>query len=156
MPSVSIIVPCYNERATIQTLLVAIYRQSYPRAEIEVIIADGMSQDGTRQQIEKFQSSHPDITVRVVDNISQTIPSGLNLAIKAASGKYIVRLDAHSSPSPDYVTHCVDLLRAGYGDNVGGVWEIQPGDNDWQARSIAEAASHPLGVGDARSKSAYF
>jgi len=35
------------------------------------------------------------------------------------------------------------------GDNVGGVWEIQPGADTWIANSIALAAAHPLGVGDA-------
>jgi hypothetical protein len=94
--------------------------------------------------------SHPDLEVRVVDNLAGTIPAGLNRAIEAAEGTYIVRLDAHSKPYPDYVECCVSDLEAGLGDNVGGVWEIQPGGDGWQARSIAIAAAHPLGVGDAR------
>jgi GT2 family glycosyltransferase len=44
----------------------------------------------------------------------------------------------------------VTALRQHLGDNVGGVWEIQPGASHWIARAIASAASHPLGVGDAR------
>jgi cellulose synthase/poly-beta-1,6-N-acetylglucosamine synthase-like glycosyltransferase len=43
----------------------------------------------------------------------------------------------------------VNALEAGKGDNVGGVWQIQPGGKGWIARSIAAAAGHPLGVGDA-------
>ena len=42
---------------------------------------------------------YPDITVLVIDNPQKTIPSGLNLAIQAANGEYIVRLDAHSIPA---------------------------------------------------------
>jgi hypothetical protein len=53
-------------------------------------------------------------------------------------------------PYPDYVERCVQVLQTNLGDNVGGVWEIEPGGEDWQARSIATAAAHPLGVGDAR------
>lgn len=147
---VSIIVPCYNEQTTIRLLLEAIYSQTTPRQTLEVVIADGMSTDGTREEILAFMVSHPDLEVRVIDNLAGTIPAGLNRAIEEAEGTYIVRLDAHSKPYPDYVERCVSDLEAGRGDNVGGVWEIQPGGDSWQARSIAVAAAHPLGVGDAR------
>jgi hypothetical protein len=43
----------------------------------------------------------------------------------------------------------VDALESGKGANVGGVWEIKPGAHTWVAESIAVAAAHPLGVGDA-------
>ena len=59
MPRVSVIVPCFNEQATIQLLLEAIYTQTYRRDDIEVIIADGMSEDQTRQRIAEFQVRHP-------------------------------------------------------------------------------------------------
>ena len=150
MTCVSIIVPCYNEQETIRLLLEAIYAQTYPRQDLEVIVADGMSTDRTRQEIAAFQSSHPALPVRVVENPQRIIPAGLNVAVRAAQGEYIVRLDAHSTPAPDYVARCVAALQTGAGDNVGGVWVIQPGGADWRANSIATAASHPLGVGDAR------
>jgi glycosyltransferase involved in cell wall biosynthesis len=150
MSTVSVIVPCYNEQSTIRELLSAIYSQTYPGTKIEVIIADGMSTDGTRQEIKKFQADHPDFSIQVVDNIHQSIPSGLNQAIKASTNEYIIRLDAHSSPYVDYVEQCVEALQASLGDTVGGIWQIQPGSSGWQARAIAASAAHPFGVGDAR------
>ncbi len=149
MPKVSVIIPCYNEQATIRLLLDALHRQTFPPANMEIVIADGMSTDGTRDEIAKFQADFPDLSVRVVDNTLRTIPSGLNSAIEASRGGILVRLDAHSKPYPDYVENCVQALEAGRGDNVGGVWEIQPGAETWIAKSIAVAAAHPLGVGDA-------
>jgi succinoglycan biosynthesis protein ExoA len=148
-PKVSVIVPCYNEQSTICLLLEAIRTQTFPRADMEVIISDGMSQDGTRDAIAAFQEHFPDLEVRVVDNTQRTIPSGLNRAIDAARGEIIVRFDGHSKPYPDYVERCVNAHAQGRGDNIGGVWEIQPGAPTWSARSIAVAAAHPLGVGDA-------
>ena len=148
-PKVSVIVPCYNEQSTIRALLEALHSQTFPRAEIEVIIADGMSTDRTREVIAAFQNDFPDLEVRLVDNTVRTIPAGLNCAIEASRGEYIVRLDAHSKPYPDYVTNCMNAHAAGRGDNVGGVWEIRAGAQTWIANSIAVAASHPLGVGDA-------
>ncbi len=150
LPEVSIIVPCFNEQATIRLLLQAILQQSYPMHRLEVVIADGMSTDSTRQEIAAFVAENPGLRVRVVDNLKRHIPAGLNQAIQAAQGEIIVRLDAHSVPNNDYVAQSVADLQAKLGDNVGGVWEIKPGAPGWMARAIARAASHPLAVGDAR------
>lgn len=150
MVNVSVIVPCYNEEATICQLLEAIYDQTYPLGEIEVVVADGLSTDNTRQRIRDFQISHPDLDVQIVDNKRRVIPSGLNRAIEASHGKYILRMDAHSIPSCDYIQNCLKGLEEGLGDNVGGIWNIQPGASTWIAKAIALAAAHPLGAGDAR------
>ncbi len=148
-PRVSIIIPCYNEQATIRQLLEAIYHQTFPRAEMEVVVADGLSEDATREEIAGFQSEHPELPVRIVDNTGRNIPSAVNCGIRASIGDTIIRMDAHSQPYPDYVERCLSALDADLGDNVGGVWEIKPGGKGWIAESIAIAAAHPLGVGDA-------
>ncbi len=147
--SVSVIIPCRNEEKTIQLVLDAIYGQTYPREWMQVVIADGFSEDRTREKIADFKTAHPDLDVLVVDNFQRVIPAGLNAAIKASRGDVIVRMDAHSIPNPDYVALCVDALERNVAQNVGGVWNIQPGKNSWMARSIAAAAGNPLAVGDA-------
>jgi succinoglycan biosynthesis protein ExoA len=149
LPKVSVIVPCYNEQSTIRLLLDALHQQTYPRADLEVIVADGFSKDGTREIIAAFQRDCPELNVRVVDNTKRSIPSGLNRAIEAAQGEIILRLDAHSQPYPDYIANSVSAHGEGRGENVGGIWEIRPGATTWIAKSIAVAAAHPLGVGDA-------
>ncbi|MBW6466001.1 MAG: glycosyltransferase family 2 protein [Brevefilum sp.] len=146
----SIIIPCYNERPTIHLLLDALYGQSYPRHEMEVVIADGGSTDGTPGAIDEWRVEHPDLAVRVVENPARSIPAALNIAILASSGEVIVRLDAHSKPDRYYVERAVTAVAEGRGQNVGGVWDIQPSNDGWMARSIAAAAGHPIGVGDAR------
>lgn len=148
-PTVSIIVPCFNEEKRIRYLLDAVFAQTYPRALLDVSIADGLSTDGTRQVIEVFQREHPDLRLQVLENPSRSIPAALNLAIESSSGEVILRLDAHSGPYPDYVEKSVAALEAGKGENVGGAWEIQPGAPTPFAAAIAVAAAHPLGVGDA-------
>ena len=147
--TVSIIVPCYNEVKTIQQVLAGFLSQSYPRQFMEVIIADGLSTDGTRREIAAFARDHEDLSITVLDNPKRIIPAALNLALKAAHGDIILRFDGHSIPYPDYVDNCVRDLEAGLGEIVGGTWEIRPGAETWIARSIASAAAHPLGVGDA-------
>ena len=146
---VSIIIPCYNERSTIAPLLDSLNTQTYPQTDMEVVIADGGSTDGTQDIIRQWASEHPGLLVKLVENHARTIPSGLNTAIKASSGKIIVRLDAHSKPHQEYIQRVVTALEENRGDNVGGVWDIQPGSEHWIARSIAAAAAHPIGVGGA-------
>lgn len=153
-PKISIIVPCYNEERTIGLLLKAILSQTVPSEQLEVIIADGLSTDRTREVIQAFQDSHPALTIQIIDNPRRIIPAALNLAIQASHGDTIIRLDAHCMPYSDYIERCLQALQTGKGDNVGGVWEIRAFENEGQppsaiARSIAVAAAHPLGVGDA-------
>jgi len=149
MTLVSVIIPCYNEEGTIRLLLAALDKQTFPKEQMEVILADGMSSDNTREEIASFQQEHPRLKVQVVDNPKRIIPAGLNRAIQAARGEYIVRLDGHSIPAENYIESCLEDLQLGKGDNVGGIWEIRPGGKSWIARSIAVAAAHPFGVGDA-------
>ena len=148
-PLVSVIVPCRNEEKTIHLVLEALFQQSFPLEEMEVVIADGLSTDGTRSAVHTFSETHPALTIRLVDNPKQIIPAGLNTAIKASKGELIVRMDAHSLPNPDYIQRCVDALKANIAENVGGVWKISPQNNSWVARSIAAAAANPFAVGDA-------
>lgn len=148
-PTVSIIVPCYNEQATIGKLLDSLRAQTYPHDKMEVVIADGMSTDGTRTEIESFKRRHPGFEIRVMENRARTIPSGVNQGIREARGAILIRLDAHSMPIPEYVERCVTAHQNHRGDNIGGVWEIRPGAETRMAESIAAAAAHPLGVGDA-------
>lgn len=149
MEKVSIVVPCYNEEATIQFLLEALSRQTYPVEYIEVVLADGMSTDQTRARVEAFKSQHSGLVIQVIDNPKRIIPAALNRAIRASTGEIIVRLDAHSIPDDTFVERCVADLAAGKGDNVGGIWLVTAGRDTWMAKAIAAAAAHPLGVGDA-------
>jgi succinoglycan biosynthesis protein ExoA len=146
---VSIIVPCYNEADTIRLLLGAILKQSFPLKLMEVVISDAMSEDGTRKAINQFALENPGLSIQVVDNPQRTIPAGVNSAAAAARGKYLVRMDAHSVPDRDYIKNSIQLLKDGIADNVGGIWQIEPGGNTCIAKAIAAAAAHPLGAGDA-------
>jgi len=65
-PRVSLIVPCYNEQTSIGLLLDAIRSQTCQLGNIEVIIADGMSDDGTR---EAFRLYHPNLDMSVDDQV---------------------------------------------------------------------------------------
>lgn len=146
---VSVIVPCYNEENTIPLLLEAIRNQNFNIENLEVVIADSMSEDRTRDRILDFSDQHKELKVRIVDNLKRTIPGGVNAAVDHAKGEFIVRMDAHSVPNSDYIRQSIELLRSGKAQNVGGIWEIKPGASTCVAEAIARSASHPIGAGDA-------
>jgi succinoglycan biosynthesis protein ExoA len=115
---VSVIVACRNERKTIHNLLDSICRQSLGGAKIEVLIADGMSDDGTRQILELYRRIV--LPLRVIDNLDKIVSAGLNAAIRAARGEFIIRMDAHSEYARDYIRRCLEGLDETEADNVGG------------------------------------
>jgi glycosyltransferase involved in cell wall biosynthesis len=146
VPEVSVVIPCLNESKTIVNLLEKLADQ-YDRKHYEIVIVDGMSSDGTRQLIAQFIEQHPGLPVRLVDNPAKHIPIALNLGIAAAQGDIIVRMDAHSIPSPNYVRQCVASLKNGQATIVGMPWQIVPGAETLAAKAIALASAHPFGVG---------
>ena len=119
-PRVSVLVPCRNEDRHIDATLSALHRQMEPEGGLEILVVDGMSDDGTRAILRRWEAADP--RIRVVDNPGRTVATGLNAAVAAARGEILVRADAHTDYADDYVRSCVDVLRESGADNVGGPW----------------------------------
>lgn len=145
---VSVVMPCYNEERFIQTALQNLYSQ-YDKENYEIVIVDGRSTDRTREVIEEFAVTHPDLSLRLVDNPDRHIPKALNLGIDAARGELIIRMDSHAAPSVGYVRRCVELLLRNDAAVVGMYCCVQPSQAGVMARAIAAVVSHPFGIGDA-------
>lgn len=143
---ISIIVPCRNEKNYIQRFLDSVILQNYPKDHMELLIADGSSEDGTRDIILEYIKKYP--FIRLIDNPQKYTPFGLNLAIKEAKGDIILRLDSHAMYPQDYVLKCVQYLAKSVADNVGGVIKTTPGKNTLAAKAIALCMSHSFSVGN--------
>jgi succinoglycan biosynthesis protein ExoA len=115
---VSVIVPCRNEIRHIRAFLDSIFRQELGHIEMEVLVADGMSDDGTRLVLGEFEKRFT--AIKVFDNPEEIASTGLNRAIREARGEIIIRMDAHTIYAPDYVHSCVNVLNETNADNVGG------------------------------------
>jgi succinoglycan biosynthesis protein ExoA len=146
-PFVSVIIPCRNEQRFLGQCLDSILGSDYPAGRMEVIIADGSSNDGTREVIARYLGR--DARVRWVDNPEKTTPVALNRALDAARGEIIARIDAHAEMAPDYLSRCVESLERTGADNVGGVRRELAQDQGPFAGPIIAALTHPFGVGNA-------
>lgn len=143
---VSIVVPCRNEARAINSFLRSVLEQELNDIRREIIIADGMSEDGTREVLKEFVKKHPE--VQVIDNPRRIVSTGLNMAIKLAHGDIIIRLDVHTEYRSDYVRSCVKALMDTGADNVGGAC-LAMGEG-YLGRAIASAFHSAFAVGGAR------
>lgn len=153
-PSVSVVIPCFNEERRIAQVIERLAEQ-YDREQFEIIVVDGRSTDNTRTVVADCVARLAQLSVKLVDNPTRHIPDALNLGIAAARGEVIVRMDAHSLPSENYVRSCVELLREERGEVVGMPWRISAGAQTATAQAIALAVAHPFGIGDAQYRLAH-
>ncbi len=146
LPLISVIVPCCNEVETISATLQAIVDNHWP--ELEIIVIDGNSQDGTQAIVLDFISrqAHSQLRIRLIDNPARSTPIALNLGIQAAQGEYIQRVDARQILDPNYLTVCYQKLQANpklacVGGQAIHEYRSQTG------QQIALAMMSPFGVG---------
>lgn len=148
LPTVSIVIPMRNEERCIAPCLDAILRQAYPSHLMEIIVVDGNSQDRSRQIVQDYVRRDP--RIKLLSNPTDTIPSGLNLGIKAARGEVIARVDARTLLASDYLRTAVELLASSDADNVGGpVRAITP---TVRGRALALAWGSRFGLGGASAR----
>jgi glucose-1-phosphate thymidylyltransferase short form len=144
-PFVSVVMPVRNEARFIARSLGAVLAQDYPAERMEVIVADGLSTDGTRHIVQSFLTTHSQ--VKLLNNPGKIVSTGLNLAIAQAHGDVIVRVDGHCTIANDYIRRCVGHLLKDDVDGVGGPLETI-GETPL-AGVIARAMSSFFGVGGA-------
>src|ERR1700738_3872572 len=99
---ISVVIPCRNEKRHIREFLDSVLAQDFESGwQVEILVADGMSDDGTREELRQCseRASH----VRLIDNHGRIVSTGLNVAILASSGEVIIRMDAHTTYARDYI-----------------------------------------------------
>jgi succinoglycan biosynthesis protein ExoA len=143
---VSIVVACRNEISHIHGFLESLLAQDMKGISWQAVIADGMSDDGTRQVLSEYAARNP--WLEVIDNPGRIVSTGLNAAIRAARGQIIMRMDAHSSYAPDYCRMCLEIFERTGADNVGGPARTQASGT--KARAIAAAYHSRFSTGGAR------
>lgn len=145
----SVIILCRNERQHIETCVRSILDQERPAEGMEVIVADGLSDDGTREILESLAKQHSE--VRVVDNPRRITPCAMNAGIRAARGRYIAILGGHCQYAPDFLKTCVALLHEHPEVVCVGGPTLSSGKSRF-GQAVALAMTHPLGVGNAKHR----
>lgn len=102
LPTVSLVIPAYNEEESIGKCLIGAVEQTVPFHEI--IVVDNKSTDGTRAAVEAMITAFPDAGIRLVtQDAEQGITPTRNAGFNAATGDVIGRIDADTALFPDWV-----------------------------------------------------
>ncbi|HWY17291.1 MAG TPA: glycosyltransferase [Solirubrobacteraceae bacterium] len=139
---VSVLVPVLNESSNIREAVAAMLAQQVD-GQIELLLADGGSDDGTRELLEEMARNDP--RIGVLQNPAGRTPSGLNVALRHARGEYVARMDAHAFYPTNYLRSGIERLRVGDTDWVSGP-QVIAGDGRIQ-RAFALALESWLGRG---------
>ena len=141
---ISILIPVRNEVRYIPRCLQAVADQDYPSDCIEVLVADGMSNDGTCEFLQDWASQAANRFV--FQNPGKIVPTGMNILVPKAKGDVLIRVDGHCVIAPDYVSNCVRHLQEGGVDGVGG--PMHSIGEDLVSEVTALAMSSKFGVGN--------
>ncbi len=148
---VTVVIPCLDEEDYIEDCIRAVQGQLWPADRIEILVADGMSLDATREILGRLQQS-VEVRILLIDNPARIQSAGLNECIRRAKGDVIIRMDVHADYAPDFVEKCVATLERTGADNVGGA--ARPKAKTFFQRCVAAALSSPLGIGGSKYRQA--
>ena len=118
-PRVSVVVPVYNAAKTLDRAITSVLTQTMPADDLELICVDDGSTDDSLARLRSYETDHPNMTV-------MTIPASgwpgkpRNVGTDAASGTYVMYLDADDQLTPDAMQRMYDLGAANEADIVLG------------------------------------
>lgn len=146
VPKVSVVIPCYNERGYIGKCLSSLVDTERTGMELTVLVCDGQSTDGSREEIRAYAERHS--FIQLVDNPRRTTPFALNLGLREKPMDVGIILGAHAEVDEQFLQKNLSVLREHPDCGcAGGIIEsVYEGP---VARRIGTAMSHPFGVGSA-------
>ena len=106
--TLTVIIPVFNEKDYIERCIESVISSTEGIENMELLLIDGGSTDGTQEIIKKFVDRHE--FIKIFENEKKIIPTALNIGIRKSCGKYIVRLDAHAIYDIGYVNKCIEVL----------------------------------------------
>lgn len=142
---ISIIIPSRNEEKFIGDCLNSVIANDYSKDDLEILIVDGASEDGTRDIIKSYARKYS--FIKLFDNPKKIKAVALNIGIENSRGEYILIMDVHAGYEKDYLSKCVKYSKEYGVDNVGGILKTFPVKNTLFAKAIAISLSHHFGTG---------
>lgn len=146
-PTVSVVIPCYNEENYIKTCVESLLQNGFPISDLEILVVDGESTDNTIKILTEIQKEYPQ--VKHINNAKKKTPFALNLGINNAKNEYILIASAHSSFDKGYIQELVNKITELKADVVGGVMETKVKNSTTTSQAIKQVLTNKFGVGNA-------
>src|SRR4029453_2390525 len=119
-PKVSVVIPSYGRKASVERALRALGRQTFPADLFEAVVSIDGSDDGTRESVAAFRAPY---FIRGIWNPNRGRAAACNAGIRQARGSLVILLDDDMEPAPDFVE---SHARAHESDVVRGVLGAVP------------------------------
>lgn len=146
-PFITIIMPIRNEADFIERAIRSVLDNDYPAEKMEILVVDGMSDDGTRDIVDNL--SKQDNRIRMLDNPRRITPAAMNIGINAAQGDLFIRIDGHVEIPADFISKSIRCLNEHPEAWVAG-GHIKTVADSFAGKAIAAAMQSPIGVGNSR------
>jgi glycosyltransferase involved in cell wall biosynthesis/cellulose synthase/poly-beta-1,6-N-acetylglucosamine synthase-like glycosyltransferase len=145
-PFITVVMPVRNEARFIADTLGQLLRQDYPRERFEILVADGMSDDGTREIVARIAGE--DGRVRLLNNPKKRSSAGRNVGFKAGQGDYFVVVDGHCHiPDDQFLRNISDCFEKSGAHCLGRPQPLDPPGLTPFQQSVALARASRLGHG---------
>ena len=118
-PSLSIIIPVYNDPSGLEETLNCLVKQNFPKEQYEVIVVDNGSKDNTSEIGKKYAHLFPDTIVFVIENSVKGSYAARNRGIKVARGELLIFIDANITFDRDYIEKVNNKLKNSDIDYLG-------------------------------------
>ena len=109
---VTVVIPVYNVERYLEDCLDSLLRQTIPQSEMEVLMVNDGSVDGSLEICERFSEAHDNFKVLSQEN--RGVSAARNNGIRNAKGKYILYLDADDTLSSETAKNVTDFFDEHY------------------------------------------
>lgn len=148
-PSVSVVIPAYNDPEGIRITLESVMNQTYPDDAYEVLAVDNNSDDGTQSVIKSFCGQFPETVGLVVEDDAQSQYAALNAGIRESQGSLFAFIDADMTVDETWLESIAAAMTENDWDYMGCDVDMYPKNDD---RTLSEKYSMVLGTGSQMEK----
>ncbi|EPR30560.1 glycosyltransferase-like protein [Alkalidesulfovibrio alkalitolerans DSM 16529] len=146
LPFITVVMPVRNEARFIRETIESLLGQDYPADRFEIIVADGHSDDGTREIVCRIAREHPQ--VRLLDNPGRRSSAGRNVGFREGRGDVFVVVDGHCHiPDASFLSHLAECFARSGADCLGRPQPLDPPGLTPFQEAVALARAARLGHG---------
>ncbi|HZQ11283.1 MAG TPA: glycosyltransferase [Pseudolabrys sp.] len=125
-PSVSIVIPCRNERGNIEAAVRRIPRFC---PDIEIVFVEGNSNDGTWDEVQRVKQAYPQFDIKAFQQTGKGKGDAVRKGFAEASGDVLMILDADLTMPPEDLPKFYEALTGGKGEFINGSRLVYPMEN---------------------------
>ncbi|MFO0752900.1 MAG: glycosyltransferase family 2 protein [Thermodesulfovibrionales bacterium] len=145
-PFISVVMPVLNEGRFVRATLTQLLSQDYPEDRFEILVADGVSNDGTREEVQGLMRVYPQI--RLLINEKRLSSAGRNAGFREGRGDIFLVVDGHCHIGSDqFFNSIVACFEKSGADCLGRPQPLDPPGIAPFQRAVALARASKLGHG---------